>query len=80
MGKKIEKMDYGAFYDWLPGKNVNVGLKTGGVLAGDVEHIDKDIVVLVNRPKSTLDLETKVVHTIVYHDKIDFIQFKTERE
>ena len=81
MKKKIDKLDYSEMYDWLPSKGVvNVALKSGGIIAGEIEHIDAELLVMVNRPKSSLDLETKVVHTIIYQDKVDYIQFRTERE
>jgi hypothetical protein len=82
MTKKTgSKLDYAELHDWLPGKGVvNVALKSGGIIAGEIEHIDKELLVVVNRPKSLLDLETKVIHTIIRQEKIDYIQFRTDRE
>ncbi len=83
MSKKTQtkELDYSVLHDWLPGKGVvNVALKSGGIIAGEIEHIDKELLVIMVRPKSLLDLETKVVYTIVYQDKVDYIQFRTERE
>jgi len=75
-----EKLNYSNSAKLLIGRKVIIGLKGGTNLSGDVDYIDKDIIVLVVAPTSTLDLETKVVHTIVMTSRIDFIQFKTERE
>lgn len=77
---KQKELKYEFFHDWLVGYNVNVGMKSGTVLQGEVRHIDKDIVVLVTEPKSVLDLETKIIHTILYNERIDFIQFKTDKK
>jgi hypothetical protein len=74
------KLDYTEFYDWLPGKEVNVGLVSGAVLGGAVEYIDQEIIVVVMRPTSLLDIETKVNNTIVYQSQVNYITFKTDRE
>jgi hypothetical protein len=64
----------------LLGRNVTIGLQQGVSLGGEVRYVDEETIVLVTEPKSTLEIETKVVHTIINTSRIDFIQFKTDRE
>lgn len=77
MAKKTE-LDY-SDPKILMGRTVVVGLKGGTNLAGEVRFMDTDTVVIVSEPKSALDIETQVVHTVVNLESVDFIQFKTER-
>ena len=79
MAKKTG-LDYECFHDLIKGRDVNVGLKSGAVLSGEVRYVDSEILVLVTEPKSKLDIETQVVHTVVYQEKVDFVQFKTDRQ
>lgn len=79
MTKKKEVFDYTA-PGLLVGRDVIVGLNGGTNLKGEVRHADSDVIVIVAEPKSTLDIETQVVHTIVNVERIDFVQFKTDRE
>lgn len=78
MAKKTE-LDYSK-PELLLGRNVLVGLKSGTNLGGEVRYLDEDTLVLVTEPKSKLDIETQVVHTVINAERIDFIQFKTDRE
>lgn len=63
----------------LLGRSVIVGLNGGTNLQGEVRHVDDESLVIVTEPISALDIETKVVHTIINPQRIDFVQFKTER-
>lgn len=78
MSKKKE-LDYSS-PEILLGRTVIVGLTGGTNLTGEVRQVDTDTIVIVSEPKSALDIETQVVHTIVNVERVDFIQFKTERE
>lgn len=83
MSKRIESksaLDYSNLKELLTNRTVIVGLNGGTNLTGEVNYIDADTLVLVTRPHSTLEIETKVVHTMVNAEHIDFIQFKTDRD
>lgn len=75
---KVE-FDYSIPNELLLNKKVVIGLKSGTNLTGDIRYIDASSIVLVTEPTSTLDIETKVVHTLLYTNNVDFIQFKTDR-
>lgn len=81
MAKKTEKtvFDYSST-ELLVGRTVIVGLTGGTNIQGEVRFIGAETIVLVSEPKSTLDIETQVVHNIINRNRIDFVQFKTERE
>lgn len=79
MAKKTE-LDYSNPQELFIGRAVVVGLKGGTNIAGDVRFLDEESLVLVTEPKSTLDIETQVVHTVINLANVDFIQFKTQRE
>jgi hypothetical protein len=76
---KKKELNYANMEELLTDREVVVGLKGGTNLGGKVRYIDEDGIVLVNEPTSTLDIELKVSHTIINKDRIDFIQFKTDR-
>jgi len=78
MAKKTE-LDYSKPTELLTGRTVIVGLKGGTNIGGEVRFIDEETMVIVSEPKSTLDIETKIVHTVVNLINVDFIQFKTDR-
>lgn len=80
MAKKTTVLDYSNVQELLNGRTVIVGLSGGTNLTGDVHYMDDETLVLVAQPKSKLDIETQVVHTVVNAERIDFIQFKTDRE
>lgn len=63
----------------LLGRTVIVGLNGGTNIQGEVRFMDDEAIVVVTEPKSTLDIETQVVHTVINLNRVDFIQFKTER-
>lgn len=77
MKKELNYSDLEALYT---GRDVIVGLKTGTNLAGEVKFMDEKVLVLVNEPKSALDIATQSTHTVVNLDRIDFVQFKTDRK
>lgn len=79
MAKKTV-LDYSNLQDLFKGRTVVVGLTGGTNLSGEVHYVDDDKLVLVTEPKSSLEIETKVVHTVVSTKRIDFVQFKTDRE
>ena len=79
MSKK-QVLDYSNTEKLLLDRTVIVGLKGGTNLTGDIRYIDASTIVLVTEPTSTLDIETKVVHTVVNAANVDFIQFKTDRK
>lgn len=64
----------------LIGREVIIGLQGGTNLAGQIRYINEDTFVLVSEPTSALDIETRVVHYVVNASRVDFIQFKTDRE
>ena len=72
-----ERLNY-AELDLL-GKEIHVTLKSGVALSGEVKFLSKDVLVLVREPKSSLDIETDVVHTIVQRSEVVVTQFKTKR-
>ena len=80
MAKKTEELDYSNVQELLTGRMVIVGLKGGTNLTGEIRFMNEETLVLVTEPKSALDIETQVVHTVVNAERIDFIQFKTERK
>ena len=80
MAKKTEELDYSNVQELLTGRTVIVGLKGGTNLTGEIRFMNEETLVLVTEPKSSLDIETQVVHTVVNAERIDFIQFKTERK
>jgi small nuclear ribonucleoprotein (snRNP)-like protein len=75
-----KKLDYSNIEKVLLDRTVIVGLKGGTNLTGDIRHIDDTTIVLVTEPTSTLDIETKIVHTVINAANVDFIQFKTDRK
>lgn len=77
MAKK--KFDYTS-PELLLGRTVIVGITGGMNVQGEVRHMDDQTIVIVTEPKSALDLETNVVHTMINLHRVDFLQFKTERE
>ncbi len=79
MAKKTE-VDYSDLYELFLNRSVIVGLQDGVNLQGDVRYYDDNVLVLVTEPTSKLDIETKVVHTVVSQSQINFVQFKTLRE
>jgi len=78
MAKKTE-IDY-SNPELLLGRTVIVGVTGGMNVQGEVRFVDEGSIVVVTEPKSKLDIETQVVHTIIGLHRVDFIQFKTERE
>lgn len=79
MAKKVE-LNYSNQTELLLNRTVIVGLKGGTNLTGEVRFMDEDTLVLVTEPTSTLDIETKIVHTLVPFKQVDFIQFKTDKK
>lgn len=79
MSKKENKLNYSKLDELFLERLVVVGLKGGTNLSGVVHHVGPDSLVLVTEPKSSLDIETQIVHTVVMKSNVDFIQFKTER-
>jgi len=79
MAKKTQ-LDYSDPQELLVGRQVVVAFKGGTNLGGEVRYLDVDTLVLVTEPKSALDIETQVVHTVINMERVDFIQFKTARE
>lgn len=79
MAKKPE-VNYNDLYELFLNRTVIVGLKDGVNLTGDVRYFDDEVLVLVTEPKSSLEIETQVVHTVVYQKNVNFVQFKTARE
>jgi hypothetical protein len=77
---KKQELDYSDIEKLLDGRTVVVGLKGGTNLSGVVRYMSDTVLVLVNEPTSTLDIEDKNIHTIVNADRVDFVQFKTERK
>lgn len=75
-----EKLDYGDLNKLFDGRNVVLSLKGGTTLGGEIRFFNDEVLVLVAEPKSALDIETKIVHTIVYKEKVEFIQFKTDKQ
>lgn len=73
------KFDYGN-PELLLGRTVIVGITGGTNVQGEVRFVDDKTIVIVTEPHSTLDIETKVVHTLINLHRVDFLQFKTERE
>lgn len=78
--KAREQFDYSNLNELFDGRNVVLSLKGGTTLGGEIRYFDDDVLVLVAEPKSALDIETKIVHTIVYKEKVEFIQFKTDKQ
>ena len=80
MAKKTDiEIDY-SDQKLLLGKTVIVGLKSGTSLTGEVRYLDETTLVLVTEPTSALDIETRISHNIINAERIDFIQFKTDRQ
>ena len=73
----MKKLDY-TNPDLLFDREVVVALETGTNLSGKVKYVSDDVLVLVNEPTSSLEIETNVVHTVINPEHVCFIQFKTK--